>query len=37
MTIQQVVDTFLVGHVRAHAEQIKRALQTLGYSPSQVP
>jgi hypothetical protein len=34
MTIQQVVDTFMVSHLDAHIEQIRRA---VGYSPSQVP
>jgi hypothetical protein len=37
MSIQQVVDTFMVGHVDDHLKQVRAALAALGYSPSQVP
>jgi hypothetical protein len=37
MTIQQVVDEFMVGHVEGHVRQVDEALNALGYSPSQVP
>jgi len=37
MTIQQVVDEFMVSHVEDHVAQVQSALSALGYSPSQVP
>ena len=37
MTIDEVVDEFMVRHVESHAAQVDEALRALGYSPSQVP
>jgi len=37
MSIEQVVDEFMVAHVEDHVQQVDAALAALGYSPSQVP
>ena len=37
MSIEQVVDEFMVRHVEDHVVQVNAALSALGYSPSQVP
>jgi len=37
MSIEQVVDEFMVRHIEDHVVQVNAVLSTLGYSPSQVP
>jgi uncharacterized damage-inducible protein DinB len=37
MTVNEVVDEFMVRHVEDHCAQVSATLSALGYSPSQVP
>jgi uncharacterized damage-inducible protein DinB len=37
MSVQNIIDSFMTGHLDDHVNQIQTALQQLGYSPSQVP
>jgi uncharacterized damage-inducible protein DinB len=37
MSIEQVIDEFMVRHVEDHLVQVNVALGAVGYSPSQVP